>query len=242
MTNSKLNKSISSASPVHLMLLADNSGSMRQLTASTFTAAQVASQAIRAWVGALQSKSKYSKPWFRFSLIVFEKDVDVWCKNVDVNTLNTDALALEGVQGARTNLTAALDTARQILEETPPAATDCAPYVFLYSDGQADDPDGAVASAKALKELQLPCGSPTIVALGFGNADDEFMSTVATTRAASHDPNIVFPFYVKLAKPDDLLGLLPSLGTPAGNMDTYEDAMHKVARKTYDATQAGGRQ
>ena len=92
-------------------------------------------------------------------------------------------------------------------------AEHCPPVVFLFTDGKPTDENGhetplatnaALAEAQALKAAPLVCGSPFIVTLGFGEASDAFLSQVAST------PGL----YRKLKSAQELIALLPDIGTP----------------------------
>jgi uncharacterized protein YegL len=212
-------KRISSKAPMHIILLADNSGSMRfKVPPSDQTAAELASFAIQQWVAALQARTQFKKPYFKFSLILFENGIDVWCRAADVNGLNADNLGLEGVERARTNMSEALDEARTILETTPTSSAECPPYVFLYSDGRPDDEETALAAADRLKQLELPSGTPTIVTIGFGNVDEECLTAIAS------GPE----FFKKLPTAVELLELLPRVGTPRTTVADFKEALRNA--------------
>src|SRR4051794_40531632 len=99
------NKRISRASPMHIVLLADDSGSMKAAPpGQTRSAAALASVGIREWVASLQAKTQFKKPYFFFTLIVFDDNAEIISQAADVNSLNLDTFDLKGKPRARTAL------------------------------------------------------------------------------------------------------------------------------------------
>ena len=52
--------------------------------------------------------------------------------------------------------------------------------------------------------MPLPCGSPVVITLGFGSADDQLLTAIATAPALYH----------RLLDAHALISCLPDIGTP----------------------------
>jgi uncharacterized protein YegL len=192
-----MSKQISSQHPMHILLLADDSESMAG------EPADLATEAIQAWILELQLQCRGKKPWFRFSLVTFGSSAEAIARCLNVNDIDASGFALDGSSGT-TDLAAALSVARELIESDGATDAHCPPFVFLFTDGRADDEVAALREAAWLKRMDLPCGAPRIVTLGFGGVDHAFLSQLATT----HE------FHKSLATPHDLVRLLPKMGTP----------------------------
>jgi len=201
-----LQKRITGKSPMHMVLVADDSGSMKG------DAAQAATKAIHAWVNELYVATRGKKPYFRFSLVSYGSAPNIVAEALDVRDVDVKPFVLDGSSG-RTNLVAALAAVRQIVMRDGATEEHCPPVVFLFTDGKPTDENGhdtaaaaqaALAEAHALKTVPLPCGSPYIVALGFGDASDTFLREVASTPQLYH----------RLPNAQALIALLPDIGTP----------------------------
>jgi hypothetical protein len=148
------------------------------------------------------------KPFFKFSFIVFGTSSDVFVEAADVNDIDPDKIVIDG-EGGTTNLAAALEDAR-VLVEKHARPNHCPPFVFVFTDGcpsldgNTSDEVNALSRGSALKSSALPSGSPRIVTLGFGDINDSFMARLATRPS----------FFKKVSNPDELIELLPSIGTP----------------------------
>jgi uncharacterized protein YegL len=204
--NDILKKRITGKSPMHMVLVADDSGSMKGAPAADAT------RAIHAWVNELYVKTRGKKPYFRFSLVSFGSAPAVVAEAMDVRDVDVTSFVLAGDAGS-TNLTDALMTVRQILARDGATAEHCPPFVFLFTDGRPTDPTGkmndaaaqtAQDAASALKMLPLACGSPFIVTLGFGAVVDAFLQQLASA------PNL----YHRISSAQELIQLLPEIGTP----------------------------
>lgn len=192
------NKRVCSDSPMHIILIADDSGSMRG------PAAQQVNKGIQRWLNELLFLSlQGEKYWFYFSLITFGTRPRVLDTNIPLPELNIDHIAPIAGQSGGTNIAPALERAIQVLKEHPPKPTDCPPFVYLYTDGKADDPKMALHIAAQLKALDLPCGRPRLVVLGFFEADKEFCEKLASTPE----------FYVQCDDSATLANILPEVGS-----------------------------
>lgn len=201
-----LQKRITSKSPMHMVLVADDSGSMQGEPAAAAT------KAIHAWVNELYVATRGKKPYFRFSLVSYGSAPTIVAEALDVRDVEVKPFVLDGTSG-RTNLIDALAAVRQILARDGATEEHCPPVVFLFTDGRPTDEQGTatpavasatIAEAQALKAMPLPCGSPFIVALGFGEASDTLLQQLASTPALYH----------RLPSAQALIALLPDIGTP----------------------------
>jgi uncharacterized protein YegL len=187
---------IQTANPMHIVLLADNSGSLEGAPARDVT------EAVQNWIYELQQATRGKKEYFKFSFITFGSASEVVAAAANVNDVDAATVVIDG-GGGSTNMSAAFADASAVVARTA-APHHCPPFVFLYTDGHPDDPAAALTAASALKGMSLPCGAPRVVALGFGTANDAFLRQVATSPE----------FYKRVANSQDLMRLLPAIGTP----------------------------
>lgn len=203
-------KRICTSHPMQLILVADDSDSMSDAYQGIKgKKAKDVSEGIKNWLVQLRGKTRSVKPYFYFSLIVFGTDADIVVENKLINRIRPETIDLRGNSGA-TNLADALREAQGVLERSQhesypvPYSDFCSPFVFVYTDGEANQPIEAEKAARELRSLPLPCGSPQIVTLGFGDADHEFLERIASTRE----------HYVDCDSSENLMRLLPQIGTP----------------------------
>jgi hypothetical protein len=209
-----LQKRITSRSPMHMVLVADDSGSMKGAPATSAT------QAIHAWVNELYMTTRGKKPYFRFSLVSYGSKPNIVAEALDVRDVDVKPFVLDGSSG-RTNLVAALAAVRELLARDGATAQHCPPSVFIFTDGKPTNEQGketdeaaaaALEEAMLLKGLPLACGSPFIVTLGFGDASDDFLHALASTPDHYH----------RLPNAQALVKLLPDIGTPTVDGDGEE--------------------
>lgn len=203
-------KRICTAHPMQLILIADDSDSMSDAYQGIQgKKAKDVSEGIKNWLIQLRGQTRAIKPYFYFTLIVFGTDATVVVENKLINRIRPETIDLRGNSGA-TNLADALREAQGVLERSQhesypvPYSDFCSPFVFVYTDGEANQPIEAEKAARELRSLSLPCGSPQIVTLGFGDADHEFLERVASTRE----------HYVDCGNSENVMRLLPRIGTP----------------------------
>jgi uncharacterized protein YegL len=214
------NKRIQSASPMHIVLVADDSGSMKGQPAADVTLG------LQTWVLELQQATRGKKPYFRFSLIVFGSHAEIVAEAVSINDVDATSLELDGA-GGTTDLAAALRLVDEVLLRDSAGEADCPPFVFLYTDGKPNDARAALEAAEQLKALRLPCGSPELIALGFGDADE------ALLRRMVSQPG----FYKTCRDSAGLARLLPAVGTPTsvrGGPATVESFRRQIAEAETD--------
>ncbi len=208
------NKRICGANPMHLILIADDSDSMAG------DKSLHVSQGIAEWIVHLQMMTRGIKPWFRFSFVLFGTTATALVQNQDINNIDEKSIFLRGSSGT-TNMTHALQLAAEVIAASNPQPEHCRPFVFIYTDGQADDPESAHEAAYKLKKLPLPCGSPHVVTLGIVDADHEFLSRLATSPE----------FYVPCGDAETLRRLLPSIGTPGKVASATESGLGEQIRQ-----------
>lgn len=216
-------KRICSAHPLQLILIADDSDSMGDAYQGIAgKKAKDVSDGIKNWLIQLRGKTRAVKPYFYFTLIVFGTDVDPVVENKLINRIRPETIDLRGNSGA-TNLADALREAQAVLERSQhesypvPYSDFCSPFVFVYTDGEANQPIEAEHAARQLRSMSLPCGSPQIVTLGFGDADHEFLERIASTRE----------HYVDCVNSETVMRLLPQIGTPTTTGSATEQGFAK---------------
>jgi len=204
--------------PMHIILIADDSGSMQEDQAF-----EHANRGIREWLLELQLQSKAQKDHFWTSVIVFGSRVRIEGEALRLHDIDPEFAPIQGRSGS-TDMAAALACAREILDRNPPKATDCPPWIFLYTDGQADDEHKALREAKALKETNLACGPPIIVTIGFRDARADFLQQVATRPE----------YYLPCPDSDQLANMIPEVGTLVVK-GTIDEAKQKLKEKSSQA-------
>ena len=192
---------VTSATPWHIVLVLDDSGSM------SGQPSQDVNEAIKQLIEELVTASMGKKPYFKVSVVSFGSSYHTIAEAVSETDLekDLDAVANFGGNSGGTNAAAALDEAARILTSHPGQETDFEPFVFFLSDGHSANESEALKAAKKIKNLSLPPGAPRIVTLGFGSVDDSFMASIASNGE----------LYKKMDSSEDILKLLPAIGTMA---------------------------
>lgn len=218
-----LKKNITGRNPMHIVLIADDSVSMAG------EPAKAATKAIHAWVNELYVRTRGKKPYFRFSLLCFGTHAGVAAEALDIRDVEMKSFALDGTSGT-TNLAEALSLAAEVLERDGATADHCPPFVFLFTDGRPTNAAGkateeaaraAIERAETLKLLDLACGSPFVVAIGFGKARDDILQQVASTPRMYH----------RLPSAQALVSFLPEIGTPTVEGDPDETTVGRLLEK-----------
>src|SRR4051812_39207729 len=132
---------VTSNSPWHLVFVLDDSGSM------SGTPANMLNRALDDMIEEMKLLSQGTKPYFKISVIVFGSSVSVVAEAESEQTLDkTKITGFSGNSGS-TNMAAALQEAAALLKRRPGTQNDFDPYVFLLTDGQADDANAALGAA-----------------------------------------------------------------------------------------------
>lgn len=222
-------KQITGASPMHIVVVADDSGSMETVGQDGKRAADHATMAIQDWVAELKLQTKGLKPWFKFTLMHFGSECGIDAEAAELNNIEVEEFQLDGTSGS-TRMDLALMTVIDLLRRTPCKGTDCPPFVFLFTDGVPDAgyEQATLDAAAQLKSLSLPSGSPRLVTIGFGAMDAELLRQLATT------PD----FFKPIANSRDLVRMLPKMGTPtkrggdgSGSVQAFEDQIAQFRPK-----------
>jgi Mg-chelatase subunit ChlD len=219
-----LEKRITRRSPMHIVLVADDSLSMKG------PSADAATEAMHAWVNELHIKTRGKMPYFRFSLVMFGSKATTLAEGLDVRDVDIEGFRLAGTSGT-TNVAAALHQVQEILLRDGATGEWCPPFVFVFTDGKPTDGQGhptdaaeqaALDEAARLKLLALPCGAPFLITLGFGEAKDDFLRKLASKPSLYH----------RLPNAQALIKLLPSIGTPtveaAGTIAGFVEQIEKA--------------
>lgn len=168
-------------------------------------------QAVDALIEEMKLISQGLKSYFRLSIIRPGSRPRVLTKAIGEREIDQGLVERQLRSPQSTDVAAALQEARDILLQNGGAPTDFTPYVFFLSDGAPDSVPDALAAASALKSMTVPAGTPKVVTIGFGPADDEFLRQLAST------PEM----YRRITDYRDLFTFLPPIGTLAaeGNGD-----------------------
>lgn len=206
---------VTSRNPWHMVLVLDDSGSM------SGAGCQAVNEAMKELIDALITASMGQKPYFKVSVVSFGSSFNTLVEAVPETDLDESVVANFQGNSGTTNAAAALDEAARILSANPGEETDFEPFVFFFSDGHPDNASTAQQAADSIKSMSLPSGTPRVVTLGFGSTDDGFMGSVANNSE----------LYKKMNAPQDIIKLLPAIGTigtQAGGAEDVEEAIMKL--------------
>jgi len=206
---------VTSKTPWHMIWVLDDSGSMRG------PGSVAVNNAIKELIDALVTASMGQKPYFKVSVISFGSQPFVLAEAEVETSLDESKVASFSGDSGSTNMGAALDEAKRLLERNPGKETDFEPFVFLFSDGKPDNRDVALRSADKIKSLKLASGVPRLVTIGVGDVDEDLMERAATNQE----------LYKKLANYEEIVKLLPAIGTvgtQAGGAEDVEEAIMKL--------------
>lgn len=207
------NMYVRSKTPMHLVLLADDTKSL------TGKPARQVTDAIQDWVRMLWLQTRGRKPYFLFSFIRFGSTASCLGEALDINDIRLDSLQVTG-SSRQTHFAPALREAQRVIMRAA-EPHHCPPFVFLYSDGVVHDGPDGLEAASHLKALRLPSTfpgvkflTPRVVTLGFGDASDEYLRKIATS--TNH--------YKRVHDAESLRHFLPNIGTPTdgGTVDAYD--------------------
>lgn len=190
---------VTSNSPWHIVLVLDDSGSMWGPPADEVN------NAVTAMIDELKLMSSGMKPYFKLSVITFGTRPEVVCEAVSEQAVDMNkAAALKGESGS-TDAEGALVEVHNLLQRNPGASTDFNPYIFFLSDGAPDDVNAALSAAEKLKKMSIAAGTPKLVTIGFGAANDDFMRKLASNSE----------MYKKLQDYRQIVKIFPAIGTIA---------------------------
>lgn len=200
---------VTSKTPWHIVLVLDDSISMEGAPV------QELNKAVDAMIEEMKLISQGLKSYFKLSVIKFGSSPHVLAVVSGENAINVSQVtSLSGDSGS-TDAAAAFREVGNILNQNGGEPTDFTPYVFFLSDGAPDDVPDALAAAASVKSMTVPAGTPKVVTIGFGAANDDFMQQVAST------PEL----YKRLADHRDMIKFFPQIGTLAASSVAGEEGI-----------------
>lgn len=206
-------KRVTQLTPIHWVLVLDNSGSMQN-------AAATVNAAIDQFVDVTRRMSNGGgKHYARFSVVRFGSKAELLISHQTERDIYRSNLKVIDAQSGGTNAAIALGKAIEVLQKFPGRETDHAPCVILLTDGVFDDAVQAVAKAHELQALDLASGKPKLIALGFGEANLDNLQMIATKTGPAR-----IPMAKLCATPSDLMELLPMLGTIGFDMPVHANS------------------
>lgn len=186
-----------SNSPWHVVLVLDDSTSMEG------DPVKAVNDAVGSMIDEMKIISGGLKPYFKLSVVKFGSAPHTLAEYRSEQQVNVSGVTtLNGGSGS-TDAAAALQAAARILTKNPGQATDFTPYVFFLSDGAPDSEGAALSAGDQLKALNIAAGTPRVVTIGIGDANDDFMRKLAST------PEL----YKRLNNTNDLARFFPAIGT-----------------------------
>lgn len=192
---------VTTKTPWHIVLVLDDSYSMQGDPAANVN------KAVETMIDEMRVMSNGTKPYFKVSILRFGSDVEPLCTAVSEQAIDMSSVTTLAGESGSTNAAGALDAAVRLLEANPGQATDFTPYVFFLSDGEPDDAGAALKAGSALKSLAVAAGTPRLITIGFGDANDDFMRNLATNKE----------LYKKLNDHREVTRLFPQIGTIASS-------------------------
>src|SRR4051794_8482230 len=124
---------ITSASPWHVVLIIDDSGSMSGEPASQIN------DGLRSMVAEMEVIAKGTKPYFKISIVAFGDNADVLAEAKGERDIDINQIANFSGSRGTTKCSEAFERATEILKRNPGKDTDFRPYVFFFSDGVPND-------------------------------------------------------------------------------------------------------
>lgn len=192
---------VTSATPWHVILVLDDSGSMAGEPARSLNAA------VDGMFANMQAFSQGKKPYYRLTVVSFGSHPKVLAEAVSEQDIDIAAMTQFSGSSGSTDTAAALNKAIDVLRRNGGQPTDFTPYVFLMSDGVPDDDAAAVRAAETLKALEIPAGRPRLISIGTQEADEAFMKKIASS-----------PELYVFCDPETLKRLFPEIGTQVGGL------------------------
>lgn len=195
---------ITTKTPWHVILVLDDSCSMKD--DGKISALNEAIERMIDEMRYLTGGGK--KKYFRISIISFGSFPVILAEADNEQNIDIDRVVSMNGDSGSTNAAAALECARELLLRNPGSVTDFNPFLFFFSDGEPDDQSEALAVGEQLKGMVLPCGALSLVTVGIGEANDYFMSELATRREG-------VARYRRLKNAQEISTFFPNIGTRA---------------------------
>ena len=203
---------VTGETPWHVVLVLDDSGSMGGKPASDLN------DSLAAMLAEMEVIAKGTKPYFKVSIVSFGSSARTIAECKGERDVDTSAVAVFRGESGTTAADQGLREAANILKRNPGKPSDFRPYVFFFSDGQPDDAASALTAATELKSLIIAAGTPTVIAVGLGSVNEQFMRSVASNQE----------FYIHFTDSSQLIKLFPLIGTVAGSKAGGEQAINNV--------------
>jgi uncharacterized protein YegL len=195
-------------------MLVDDSGGMVDAPATAIN------DGLRSLIAEMEIISKGTKPYFKITIVAIGSRSEIITEATPERDVDIERIAqFRGSRGSA-NVSDAFDKAYDVLKRHPGRATDFRPYVFLMSGSRPDDESKAIRSALRVKGISIPAGAPIVICLGYGDADEVFLSTVASNGK----------FFVRSPDSTSLARFIPNIGTLAGSKAEEETLTAAILR------------
>lgn len=189
---------VTSANQFHNVFAIDDSGSMSGIPAAAVN------EAIANTVEQYRGISGEEKQYFRISILKYGSGSNIVAENESEKDIDEDSICTFQGNSGSTNMASALELAKTVLENNPGKKEDFVSWVFLLTDGYADDSTLTMQTADILKSIELPEGKPKLWTIGIGddiNAD--FLRSLASSPEC----------FTHLKDPQEIIQKLPEIGT-----------------------------
>lgn len=200
---------VTSDTPWHIVFVLDNSGSMKESGDATQLR-----EAMIATINEFQHRNSGGKDYFYVSAIAFDLEAKILFEHKKPSFIQNDVFDIFGTSEYMTDMSLALKTAGDILERNGGKETDFRPYVYLLSDGQANEnTDSILVEAERIKTMDIPAGSPKIVSIGLGtDVEPSFLKKISSAES-----------FVPILNAENLSYLFPKIGTLSGSGEGEEE-------------------
>jgi uncharacterized protein YegL len=208
---------VTESSPVHIVFILDNSSSMGSTGAN-----EELKKSLAVTLDEFKSWTGESKKYFYITLITFATGTEVVYEHVLSNELGDDSFTALNGKGGTTNVVPALNEAYKILERDGADEDHYKPLIIVLSDGGFHDERSDIeASAKKLKEMNHPAGTPMIICLALGTNKEEVVLKEMSSEGRA---------YARINSKEDLISIMPTIGTvtQAGGDDEIIDTIEAV--------------